>query len=86
MNRVNQIFMGTKWPDDNSNIQGLGFEIAEVSIRTSVHLLVCIKEKLLRIFSRMLIVLKYTSVMFYSAIILRCLHFYCYTLYIMKYT
>lgn len=34
MNRVNQIFMGTKWPDDNSNIQGLGFEIAEVSIRT----------------------------------------------------
>lgn len=82
MNRVNQIFMGTKWPDDNSNIHGLGFEIAEVSIRTSVHLLVCIKEKLLR----MLIVLKYTSVMFYSAIILRCLHFYCYTLYIMKYT
>lgn len=68
MNRVNQIFMGTKWPDDNSNIQGLGFEIAEVSI----------KEKLLR----MLIALKYTSVMFYSAIILRCLHFYCYTLYI----
>lgn len=82
MNRVNQIFMGTKWPDDNSNIQGLGFEIAEVSIRTSVHLLVCIKEKLLR----MLPALKYTSVMFYSAIILRCLHFYCYTLYIMKYT
>lgn len=86
MNRVNQIFMGTKWPDDNSNIQGLGFEIAEVSIRTSVHLLVCIKEKLLRIFSRMLIALKYTTVMFYSAITLRCLHFYCYTLYIMKYT
>lgn len=82
MNRVNQIFMGTKWPDDNSNIQGLGFEIAEVSIRTSVHLLVCIKEKLLR----MLIALIYTTVMFYSAIILRCLHFYCYTLYIMKYT
>lgn len=82
MNRVNQIFMGTKWPDDNSNIQGLGFEIAEVSIRTSVHLLVCIKEKLLR----MLIALIYTTVMFYCAIILRCLHFYCYTLYIMKYT
>lgn len=32
MNRVNQIFMGTKWPDDNSNIQGLGFEIAELEI------------------------------------------------------
>lgn len=71
MNRVNQIFMGTKWPDDNSNIQGLGFEIAEVSIRTSVHLLVCIKEKLLRsLKSRMLIALKYTNVTFYSAIIL----------------
>uniref|UniRef100_K1Q1B8 ADAM 17-like protease n=1 Tax=Magallana gigas TaxID=29159 RepID=K1Q1B8_MAGGI len=35
MNRVNQIFMGTKWPDDNSNIQGLGFEIAEVFSRGS---------------------------------------------------
>lgn len=48
MNSVNQIFMGTKWPDDNSNIQGLGFEIAEVSIRTSVHLPVCMKEKLVK--------------------------------------
>ncbi|XP_062584922.1 ADAM 17-like protease [Saccostrea cucullata] len=32
MNRVNQIFMRTRWPDENSNIQGLGFEIAELEI------------------------------------------------------
>lgn len=73
--------MGIKWLDDNFNIQGFGFEIVEVSIRISVYLLVCIKEK----FLRMLIVLKYISVMFYSVMILRCLYFYCYILYIMKY-
>nr|XP_022321266.1 ADAM 17-like protease isoform X1 [Crassostrea virginica] len=32
MSRVNQIFMQTKWPDDSSDIEGLGFEIAELEI------------------------------------------------------
>lgn len=32
MNRVNQIFKRTRWPDDSSNFYDLGFEIAEVDI------------------------------------------------------
>jgi hypothetical protein len=30
MNKVNEIFRRTKWPDDNSDLIGLGFEVAEV--------------------------------------------------------
>ncbi|XP_056012005.1 ADAM 17-like protease [Ostrea edulis] len=32
MNRVNQIFKRTRWPDDSSNFYDLGFEIAELEI------------------------------------------------------
>ncbi|XP_063412810.1 ADAM 17-like protease [Mytilus trossulus] len=32
LNKVNEIFRRTKWPDDNSDLIGLGFEIAELQI------------------------------------------------------
>lgn len=32
MNKVNEIFRRTKWPDDQSDLIGLGFEVAELQI------------------------------------------------------
>ncbi|KAK3082731.1 hypothetical protein FSP39_003734 [Pinctada imbricata] len=32
LNRVNSIYMQTRWPDDNSDITGLGFQITEMKI------------------------------------------------------
>lgn len=40
--RVNAIYKGTSWPDSNSNIRNLGFEIAEVNINPFARWLECL--------------------------------------------